>query len=262
MGHTSGAPVEIRSLAAALGIVVREGAIEEAGRLYLRGESAEVLLNRQEPEERRRFTLAHETSHWLLHRPVHDEACVQVRDIYDSEEYLCDKIAGAILMPRSWVARFRGRPRTLATVVEVADSAEVSLSAALVRLRDVLRWRSTLYQWRREGREWVFDGEAGLFPAQQALLRTIEATREELGRVAAQESGFSAEGLPVSLGYEERRVNGEVSVNRSAQRAVALLCLPDPGRGTAGAGERLAWRRARVSAVGTHHLAPPASRRS
>jgi hypothetical protein len=224
------APVKIAPIAQALSLRVEDRAMEETGRLYAHGTWAEVILNSDQPPERRRFTFAHEAAHWLLHGPTltHSQR-LDLRGSYESEEYLCDKLAAALLMPRQWVMRFQYNPRSLATLYTVANEAEVSLSAGLVRLRDVLGWRLTLYQWTKDDGRWVLDGEAGLLPQQQGLLRTTEATRCELARIASEPDGISVKGLPVSLGPEEDDVPGEVAVNRGTKRAIALLQLPDRG---------------------------------
>jgi hypothetical protein len=237
------APVDVRRLAAALRIEVADCPIDEAGRLHPQGDWAQVFLNSREPEERRRFSLAHETSHWVLRSAALDDPRNrEARAAFTSEEYLCDKIAGAVLMPRAWIQEFRHSPRTLATVQTVAERAQVSLSAAVVRLRDLLGWRSTLFKWKQEQGRWTFDGEAGLFPAQHRALRTTGATRLELHRVGADPSGWSAQGLPVMVRNIEETLPGEVYINVRAGLAIALLQLPDPGRGSAGASSRTSSR--------------------
>lgn len=228
-GQELTAPVAIQALAEALHLEVVDLPIEQAGRLYIDGAAAQVVLNSDEPCARRRFTFAHEAAHWLLHGPILDrDLRTRLRRAYGSEEYLCDKLAGALLLPRDWVMLFSDEPVNLSTLQTIASQAQVSLSATLVRLRDVLGWRLTLYQWVKEGSRWVVVGEAGLLPGQQGLLRTTEATEIELSRLSSCEAGRG--GLGVGLGTDDVHLPGEVVVNPVTRRALALLQLPDDRR--------------------------------
>jgi hypothetical protein len=225
-GQEPRAPVAIPALAEALRLEVADLPIEQDGRLYISGDSAQVVINSEEPLARRRFTFAHEAAHWLLHGPVLDEELKSLlRRSYDSEEYLCDKLAAALLLPLDWVRGIADQPRDLTSLRTIAAQAEVSLSATLVRLRDVLGWRLTLYQWAKDGHHWVLTGEAGLLPAQQGLLRTTEETELELERLASRDT--SRDGLGVRLGSAETRLPGDVTVNPYTRQALALLKLPE-----------------------------------
>jgi IrrE N-terminal-like domain len=225
-GQQAGAPVTIPALAEALNLEVADLPIAQDGRLYIYGDSAQVVINSEEPLVRRRFTFAHEAAHWLLHGPILDEDLKsRLRRSYDSEEYLCDKLAGALLLPLDWVLNLADEPRDLTSLRAIASQAEVSLSATLVRLRDVLGWRQTLYQWAKDGSHWVLTGEAGLLPSQQGMLRTTEETELELERLASRD--MSVDGLGARFGNSEMRLLGEVTVNPHTRQALALLGLPD-----------------------------------
>ncbi|HEX7289533.1 MAG TPA: ImmA/IrrE family metallo-endopeptidase [Conexibacter sp.] len=224
-GFSGTMPVDVGALAYGLGIDAEEVEMAESGRLHPGPHRAKVYLNRREPLERRRFTLAHEASHWLLRGPLPaDELARRVRGGRVSEEYVCDKLAGALLMPRAAVRERLGpRTRTLDAVRDLAREAIVSPAAALVRLRDVLDWRSTLVQWVLEGGRWTFAEEAGLLPGQQGMIRTLETTRAQLTSLAAV-PGRTVQPLHVGYGTGEAWLLADVEVR--AGRALALIMLP------------------------------------
>ena len=115
-------------------------------------------------------------------------------------------------------------PRTLSTVDLVAFRAGVSQSAALVRLRDELRWRDSLFEWKRYRGRWVLAGEAGLYPKQLGLMRTTEGTRLQLTKAAAGQYDPDVDVLPVQFGQEEIDLRAEVWTGKG--RALALARVP------------------------------------
>lgn len=109
-----------------------------------------------EHEGRRRFTLAHEYGHYVLHKP---HFLQQVLDLFDGEshkvvqlnreagdsrnklEWQANAFAGQILMPTKLVeAQFsssRERMNTGQLVQELAANANVSLASAEIRLKQM-----------------------------------------------------------------------------------------------------------------------------
>src|SRR4051812_38312501 len=79
-GYTSPKELVLEDLAMALGIVVLDGRLDSAlGRLVRSGDSgiARISQDIKEPG-RRRFAIAHEIGHWLLHKKVaHLLACTE-----------------------------------------------------------------------------------------------------------------------------------------------------------------------------------------
>lgn len=109
---------------------------------------AHAMINRHKPRLRQRFTKAHELAHHVLDNPTivkvagfeHLRLPSGFRRGHE-REWAHQRFAGAVLMPRSWVAAFMReqgwrleRPPLVARVARVFD---VSMSAAEVRLREL-----------------------------------------------------------------------------------------------------------------------------
>ncbi len=251
--------MDIRGMAHALGVVVRDERLDHAGSFRIVHSNPVIKINLCEPEERRRFTLAHELTHWLhMCDPIGIHAVAAVRAEQRSEEYLCDKTAGALLMPRKWLrANYAGATQGLQTLRSIARVAEVSLSAALVRMRDVESWRQTLIQWeKRESGEWMLDGEAGLLPGQRGLVRTSEGTRSDLDRLSLDQWGLVNATLRLGWGPADMRFHSELLI--APRRIIAFLNLPRAG--IAGAARRR--RPYAGSGDGPHWLGRSGPRRS
>jgi hypothetical protein len=210
------------------GAVVLDDRLDHAGDFQLMGSTALIRVNRADPEERRRFTLAHELTHWLhAADPVGMEAVTETRAAGWSEEYLADKTAGAMLLPREWLkSYYAGSPQTLQTLGELARSCQVSLSAALVRMRDVERWRKSLFHWERERGEWILAGEAGFLPSQRGIVGSTQSTWCDLDRLLDTDWGTYTAPLRLRCGETEMHFDAEVRVGSG--RVLALLELPSP----------------------------------
>lgn len=99
------------------------------------GRIGELLLRRDDPPSRRRYTCAHELGHWVLAR--HPDA-VSVRATHAETERWCDRFAVSLLMPSSWVVRHLAAAR-LAVQDVAATGARfgVSMRAAMLRVSEV-----------------------------------------------------------------------------------------------------------------------------
>ena len=219
-------PIDPGRLAETLGVPVIDSDIAEDGRVEWTAGGPVIRLARGTPLERRRFTLAHELGHVLLHTesllsPVLEATCRR----FTSEEVLCNALAGSMLMPHPWVtAGFAGEPQDLRTIEALAVRAGVSLSAAVVRLRHVLGWRRTLLQWRAEGAQWTYDAEAGVWPSEQGVIKSSEGTSWALN--AMRSSGVVSDTiyLPLRLGSKLCDVLAEVRIMPA--RALVLVDSP------------------------------------
>jgi Zn-dependent peptidase ImmA (M78 family) len=62
-------PIDVVAMASACGVVVRSETLEEfvSGLLLVRGDEAVIGVNADHHSNRRRFTIAHELGHYLLH---------------------------------------------------------------------------------------------------------------------------------------------------------------------------------------------------
>lgn len=138
---TAEAPVKVGALAKALGlkVVVSTLPLNISGMLKPdEGGGFVVKINRFEPKERQRFTIAHEIAHYLLHRQLIARGVVDSA-LYRSKlssrlEAEANRLAADILMPRKLVEH----EKSLAPVgVDVdrylAQKFEVSLPAMDIR---------------------------------------------------------------------------------------------------------------------------------
>ena len=153
--HTSDAPVDIIALATELGISVRQAALgpNRSGEIFpdaFRGGSSgfSIRVNSEHPITRKRFTIAHETAHFLRHRErignrlVDEVMYRQVggqlveTDAYKSRlgstvEKEADRLAAQLLMPNRLLEQFR---REGLTPEQMAERLKVSVQAIRIRL--------------------------------------------------------------------------------------------------------------------------------
>jgi Zn-dependent peptidase ImmA (M78 family) len=144
--HQQVLPVDVTALAIALGLSVYDSydlPLGISGRIS-RGDKSDspsgyvIAVNAAEPYKRRRFTVAHECAHFLLHRDkigdgLSDDAMYRSPNLTTQEEFQANNLAAELLMPRRLmnVAIARG----FAGVHELADRFDVSEPAMKVRLR-------------------------------------------------------------------------------------------------------------------------------
>jgi hypothetical protein len=225
-GLGEGPRIDPWALAVGLHVAVFDSDRVEDGCVTWAGDGAVVLLARTAPVQRRRFTLAHELGHVLVRdgQPA-TAALLAAREAFRSEEILCDALAGALLMPRGWISsRFRDSPQRLSVIHTLAVAACVSLSAALVRLREVHGWQRTLLQWRADGGGWIYDAEAGIWPSEQGLIKPSEGSSWALSAHRRSSHLTQIVELPLQVAGEERDVSAEVRFARD--RAIVLIDSP------------------------------------
>ena len=109
----TGPAVPIEDIVAAEGIEVRQGELGEVSGLIARTNGKVVIgLNKSQARARRRFTLAHEYGHYLLHEGIRTHADtdfrVNYRDRTSSEATFVEEIeanyfAACLLMPRAFL---------------------------------------------------------------------------------------------------------------------------------------------------------------
>lgn len=144
-------PVDVEALAAAEGAEVRavKASAELSGLLAREGDRIVIGVNENHHINRRRFTVAHELGHWLLHmkqepNPLFvDEQMVYFRDetsskAVDPQEIQANTFAASLLMPRDFLRDdLRGRPFDINDDVQVGRLARryrVSVQALSIRL--------------------------------------------------------------------------------------------------------------------------------
>jgi hypothetical protein len=147
--HFTSKPVRLGAMAAELGLTVTLSALPSgiSGLIEKSGNSYAIKINRHETKERQRFTLAHEISHFLLHREVIDQAG-GIRDsvLYRSGqperiEYEANRLAADLIMPDVGInedlARIKG-PLTDEVLDFLARQWQVSKAAMEIKLAPVL----------------------------------------------------------------------------------------------------------------------------
>lgn len=140
------APIDITAMATDLGLSVYESydlPPGVSGKICLdgTGESPSgyvIAVNANEPYRRRRFTIAHECAHYLLHRSkigdeLIDDAMYRSEKLNTREEFEANNLAADLLMPRRLVNDFIRQG--ISDVDSLADRFDVSAPAMKVRLR-------------------------------------------------------------------------------------------------------------------------------
>ena len=215
-------PIDLEALATRMGVSeVYETEMAEDGRLEPRGLRAIVYLRRGLGRGRRRFTLAHELAHWALAHPASPRTVY--RRIYSGgdEERLCDEIAASLLMPRQWTLKFRSLPQNLTILRLMAKRADVSLSAALVRNREVNHWHKSLGRFSLDEGRWRLQGVSGVPIEWHRSVRSAPSTHTLLSELPF---GRDCERtLPLCVSEHELDVRAQI--NRTRYTALALVEL-------------------------------------
>lgn len=217
-------PIPLEDLARRLGVdEIVEAPMVEDGRLERRAGRTVVFLRRDVWSNRRRFTLGHELGHLVLAGPGKDLIAQRTWPGIDGEERFCDEFAAALLLPRTWITeRFGDSPERLGVVRELAGAADASLSASLVRLREVAGWRRSLLHWRLCEDRWRLISTAGVPGRLHNRLTSTPATRAALDELAR--SGWEASlELPLAVDRQPAAVSVEISVTRRSAVALAKL---------------------------------------
>jgi hypothetical protein len=140
------APVDITAMATDLGLSVYESyelPPGVSGKICLdsSGESPSgyvIAVNANEAYRRRRFTIAHECAHYLLHRSkigdeLIDDAIYRSEKLNTKEEFEANNLAADLLMPQRLVNDFIRQG--ISGVDSLAEQFDVSGPAMKVRLR-------------------------------------------------------------------------------------------------------------------------------
>ncbi len=144
--HQIGAPIDVTALANDLGLSVyddddlRPGVSGMIARDFA-GESESgfiISVNSSEHYLRRRFTVAHEIAHFLLHRNrigdgIFDDAMYRSDKMNSAEEFEANNMAADLLMPRSLV--LAEVQKGISDTARLAHHFQVSEPAMRVRMR-------------------------------------------------------------------------------------------------------------------------------
>lgn len=135
-------PVDVVALSRALGIPVREVPLREniSGLIKKVGpDSYEIRVNSEHSETRKRFTIAHELGHFVLHKAligdgIVDNAAYRSADgefsnpaIGSRQETEANKFAANLLMPDESITKLQRQgittPRQMAAILKVSEGA-------------------------------------------------------------------------------------------------------------------------------------------
>jgi hypothetical protein len=144
------APVDITALANELGLSVYDDFELAPGisGMIARDSSGEspsgyvISVNGNEPYVRRRFTVAHECAHYLMHRDkigdgIFDDAMYRSEKMNSQEEFEANNTAADLLMPKHLVnARVR---QGFTNITQLSSDFQVSDAAMRVRMRYLYR---------------------------------------------------------------------------------------------------------------------------
>jgi len=137
------APVNIVGLAEFLGVNVWEDDLARpiSGKLFIDklngGKSGfSIVISKTESHPRKRFTVAHEIAHFILHRDDLQDGIIEDAlfrgALSNKKETEANQLAADILMPFHLIEKLMAQgTRTLS---ELADALEVSKSAMAIRL--------------------------------------------------------------------------------------------------------------------------------
>lgn len=213
-------PVDLERLAAALGVrEILPTDLTEDGRTTWVDGRPRIELRADRPATRTRFTLAHEIGHILLDQ---DETVAHRTHglAHDDVETLCDWIAASILMPRDWVRRYSNRDRYNLTLLRlVAHKADVSLSAAAVRIAEVSGRPCMLLRWQRAPSRWVVIGQAAVPTQYVGNLQASPATSEALDALPNKRDLWRE----LSLVSGATALVGDAHVDRSGKTCMTLF---------------------------------------
>lgn len=143
--HLQNIPIRLGALASDLGLKVKVGTLEPgiSGEIRPDVENGSYLIriSRHEPKARQRFTLAHEISHYLLHR---DEIGDGIEDsiLYRSQlsskiEAQANRLSADIIMPVNVISsKIAGREGAISDqdVFDLSEEFSVSKRAMEIRL--------------------------------------------------------------------------------------------------------------------------------
>jgi Zn-dependent peptidase ImmA (M78 family) len=179
-------PVNVRALAARRGVIsISESALNCDGVISVTPSGAySIEVNRDHPEVRQRFTIAHEIGHtFFFELDGHGDKRYRVRDSgldrptrSSTEEQLCNFAAAELLMPYDQFAKLiRETGPTANRLRKLARTFNVSLQAAARRAAQTLSLNITVALWEYQAStstyetSWLLRGASGKSPGKREL---------------------------------------------------------------------------------------------
>ena len=144
-GYASVRELVLEDLALAMGVVVVEGPLDSAdARLVRKGERGLIRIKQDIPEPgRKRFAIAHELGHWVLHRTVSQILACTNEDMLSAykaspPELEASYFASALIMPEDvFTKRIEGTVPTAKVLSALAEEFQTSLTATALRYVDL-----------------------------------------------------------------------------------------------------------------------------
>lgn len=144
-GFTSPDELVLEDLALAMGVIVVEGLLDGAvARLVRRGDKGLIRVRQDVAEPgRKRFGLAHELGHWILHKGHSQVLACTEDDLYasykgSSLEVEANSFAAGLLMPEElFAARIADSRPSVEKIKVLAEEFGTSLTATAVRYVEV-----------------------------------------------------------------------------------------------------------------------------
>lgn len=145
--YKENAPVEVKSLIKALGLKFYEAnySNEISGAIEKSDDGTYVItVNRNDSETRKRFTMAHELGHYILHRDKIGDGIKEDRmyraitsnyQIGNKQETQANQFAASLLMPKELIESLR--IKGYETPEELAKQLSVSVQAMRIRLKNL-----------------------------------------------------------------------------------------------------------------------------
>lgn len=137
-------PVDVKGVAESIGLDVEEENINWSGiAKYDEDNNGIVIVNKEDPEYRRRFTIAHEIGHFVLGHV--EEGGHELRDqtknysltFYNPKEVAANKFAAELLMPAFVVRKVFMSITSDDIIHDMAEKFAVSDKAMKIRLKMV-----------------------------------------------------------------------------------------------------------------------------
>ncbi len=221
-------PIDVELLARHLGVEsISRRKMREDGCLEKHDGQARIFIRSDVGQARARFTIAHEIAHLVLAGPERNFIARRAFEGDWREERFCDQFAASLLMPDRWVrASFGRRAEDFSTLKGLADASNTSLSAALMRLREIASWRSSLLRWNRDGDRWRLSNSVGLPARIRNRITTTPDTAATLEKLNAGQRSFIQQ-FPIGVNGENLSFGAEVQMrSRSAAALVDMRsCL-------------------------------------
>lgn len=234
-------PIDIDEVAARLGVQMtsNEG-LRTEGRLISTAAGPVIEYRASRPAARRRFTKAHELAHWWLARPQPSPLTRLTQAAFVSEEELCDTLAAALLIPRSWLVQHvqdeatQGANQNLDFLTAWSHEAGVSRQAMAIRFRDVFAWPLILLTWEKSDR-WRYTGESAVRPWEFGQIRPAPNIARDHLPQAAPWGGWALPPREIDLHISGtwQSVLAEIAADHAAGYALISNPFAPPSRNPA-----------------------------